>query len=114
FPLYLGQVSLYALLLWGIYRLVWHNKPALRGARVFLLIALLLPSLMPFLRLSPTAALLAPYRISLPEIRVGALTQSQAGDGRSPLSLLTWMYACGCMLVNLASLRSHYRLRYQL
>lgn len=114
FLLYLGQASLYGLLLWGIYLLVWRGKPALYGRRIYLLTALLLPPLLPLLRIPAEAGLPAAYRISWPEIHVGALTPARAGSGLSFWSLVLCGYVSGCALTAFAFVRSCCRLRIRL
>lgn len=106
FFIYLAQVSIYAAVLWGIYCAVWRGKPLLRGSRVYLLCSLVLPLVLPLIRL-PVAehSAVAAYRIELPEVVIGGADKS--GEGFSWAAIALWAYAAGAAALLLLYGRSY-------
>ncbi len=110
-PIYFLQVSLYGAIMWGIYALVWRNRPLHTISRIFLLAGLLLPVILPFIHLPlyDTPAI-ASYAVVLPEINLGVTRQAAAPE-RAPLfSALTFIYLSGCIAMALLYFRSYVRI----
>ena len=101
FLIYLAQAGLYAGLMWAIYCLVWRNKPALTGSRAFLVSALILPPVLPLIRLSVSAqSPIAIRRIYLPEVLIGASVMPHHAAGWSMfLPLLYFTGAASLLLI---------------
>jgi len=76
FFLYLAQVSVYAFIMWGIYLLIWHNKPYHGFSRAWLLAALLLPAILPFIHIPVKTQPLNTVHIMLPSVQIGGTHQS--------------------------------------
>lgn len=98
FFLYLAQVALYAAIMWAMYCAVWRNKPLHRGSRIYLLCSLLLPLLLPLIRL-PVAdnSVVAAYQITLPEIVVGS------ADAFTSSKAFSWIIAGLCVYASVAA-----------
>ncbi|XZF15732.1 TonB family protein [Chitinophagaceae bacterium MMS25-I14] len=115
FLLYLVQASLYAAIMWCIYFIIWRNTSLHTYSRMYLLAGLVLPAVLPFIRI-PVAAHTAAvsYSAVLPEIRISTATQiQQAGTFSLPV-LLVWLYAAGCTLLAALYIRTYIRINKKL
>ncbi len=97
FFIYLAQVCIYAGVLWGIYCAVWRGRPLLRGSRVYLLCSLVLPLVLPFIRLSVAEhSAVAVYRAALPEVVIG-------GNGGAEDAGFSWTVAAFWTYITVAA-----------
>src|SRR6476646_3290447 len=101
---YFAQVSLYAAIMWGIYYIVWRNRPLHTYSRIYLLAALVMPALLPFMHLpepvSNNAAIDA-YAVILPQVHAPAAIGLTVHPASYPVpwaDLLVWLYITGCAL----------------
>lgn len=91
--IYFGQVSLYACFLWGVFRLFWRDRPFLNQARIFLLLSLLLPAFLPFIRLPrPAAMSTVVFQEVLPAIQLKAASASGHSMSFSLPEVLIYLY----------------------
>jgi TonB family protein len=98
--IYFAQVSFYAAILWLMYRMLWRDRMHLQQSRVFLLLSLLLPVLLPFVRLPrPTSMESVGFHEVLPAFRLNPVPAEQHFNW--PDALL-WLY-CAIALIQLAS-----------
>ncbi|PWJ57650.1 TonB family protein [Dyadobacter jejuensis] len=93
--LYLGKVSLYWIVSWGLYRLLLSRHTFFVWNRAYLLLSLLGALLLPFIQYpQQVPGLPEVYLSTLPTFEVTQLPPSPPGI--SPWTLLIWtLYACG-------------------
>lgn len=111
--LYFAQVSLYAAIMWGIYCIAWRNKPLHAYSRAYLLMALVLPVLLPVIHLPIPASgqpALAGFSAALPQVSIGAAPGVHAAKGIPWLTLLAGLYSGGSILIAVLYLRAYFRI----
>jgi TonB family protein len=114
---YLIQVSLYALVMWGIYLLVWHNRPLHTYSRIYLLAALVLPAILPFIHIPvhlTDSAPLANYSVMLPQVNITSAGRAQYLHVVGWPELFAWFYAGGSVLLVIYYLVTYARINKQL
>lgn len=96
--IYFAQVSLYAAIMWGTYVLVWRNRPLHMYSRIYLLAALILPGILPFIHIqTPGDQTAIPgYSVMLPAVSVENL---QSGQEALWPQLLLWLYIGGGLVL---------------
>ena len=109
--LYFAQVSLYAIIMCGIFFIVWRNRPLHRYSRVYLLVSLVLPVVLPFIHvpLSPQYAT-AVYSVTLSQVSIATRPAVQASHDVLWPEVLVWFYVGGCVLLAALYARAYVRL----
>jgi TonB family protein len=98
--IYFIQVSLYASIMWGIYHMVWRNRPMHRGARHFLLLSLLLPLVLPFVRLPRTQVpIVDRLQVVLPEFSVTGTAEDLGAGSFNWLNASLYLYLTGAIVL---------------
>lgn len=95
FLLYLAQVSIYAAIMWGIYAIVWRNRPLHAYSRVYLLLSLVLTPLLPLIRLPggrPATASVKAAGIALTQVSPAGTTPVQMTQEAIWPSLIMLIY----------------------
>lgn len=115
FFLYLAQVSLYAFIMWGIYLLIWYNKPHHLWSRIYLLTTTLLPVILPFIHITvkeQTASTV--QQMMLPAINIGGVHTTNVTTAFSLWTILISSYFAISALLALIYIRLYARINRQL
>lgn len=125
FFFYLAQVSLYGLIMWGIYCAVWQNKAIHSGSRFYLLLSAVLPLVLPLIQISTnTISLKGIQRVLLPDALVspdGSIIQAtdfQTGSSTALSLYFVVSLAIACIYLSAyrmlyAKLKQGVALKYQ-
>lgn len=110
FFLYLAQVSLYAFIMWGIYLLIWHNRPHHGFSRAWLLAAMLLPVILPFIHIPVPSQRLPTVQTMLPSIQIGAGQTTNNVTAFSWRTVMAGVYAAISFGLVLFYFRANFRI----
>ncbi len=106
---YFAQVSIYAAIMWGIYLVVWRNKPLHAYSRIHLLISLVLPVVLPLVHIQAPVAdeAISGYAVMLPTVSIGSLHPT---GNALWLQLLLWLYIGACVALTALYISAYFRI----
>jgi TonB family protein len=115
FFIYLAQLSLYAMIMWGIYCFALRAKGFHTYSRIYLLGSLFVPMLLPLIHLPVSEqSVVANYQFALPEVVIGRSRISEPSTEFSWIDLLLGIYAIICLLLTVTYLLAYLRIRQSL